>query len=167
MSVCHVCARSFAKKKSLHECLVCFKARNLSVIIKSLFLENLNDSPNMFHDLSQNLSIIIVHLLWGYIRWISFSWIYIYICNLYSCIYLCIVPFAIWHIEKAKNVTQHFNDNLKHLILDCQMLKQWDPDVTKIKQSLFLGNNTYKIYGRTYIYGRKFVCITSKSCSKD
>ena len=167
MPVCNVCARSFAKKKNVDEYLVCFKARNLSVMIKSLFLENLNDSPNMFHDLSQNLSIIIVHLLWGYIRWISFSWIYIYICHVYSCIYLYIVPFAIWHIEKAKNVTQHFNDNLKHLILDCQMLKQWNPDVTKIKQSLFLGNNTYKIYGRTYIYGRKFVCITSKSCSKD
>ena len=99
MSVCHVCARSFAKKKNLHECLVCFKARNLSVIIKSLFLENLNDSPNMLHELSQNLSIIIAHLLWGYIwcrhtiylyciwrylnhQKISFSWIYIHM----SCI---------------------------------------------------------------------------------
>ena len=48
MSVCLVSARSFAKKKNLHEYLVCFEARNLSVMIKSLFLENISDSPNMF-----------------------------------------------------------------------------------------------------------------------
>ena len=63
MPVCNVCARSFAKKKNVDEYLVCFKARNLSVMIKSLFLENLNDSPNMFDELSQNLSIIIANLL--------------------------------------------------------------------------------------------------------